>query len=63
MDRRFKTWFSQEQLYSKSGTKGTTEITRYRNDMIAETSQRINRIQKVLAGANIKFASVITDIK
>lgn len=38
------------------------EITRYRQDLIEERTREINRIQAVLEGANIKLASVITDI-
>ena len=38
------------------------ELTRYRQDMIEERAREINRIQKVLEGANIKLASVISDV-
>lgn len=38
------------------------EITRYRQDLIEERAREINRIQAVLEGANIKLASVITDV-
>lgn len=38
------------------------EITRYRQDLIEERAREFNRIQAVLEGANIKLASVITDI-
>lgn len=38
------------------------EMTRYRQDLIEERAREINRIQAVLEGANIKLASVITDI-
>ena len=38
------------------------EITRYRNDLVEERAREINRIQAVLEGANIKLASVITDV-
>lgn len=38
------------------------ELTRYRQDLIEERAREINRIQAVLEGANIKIASVITDI-
>lgn len=38
------------------------EIVRYRKSLIQERSAEVNRIQKVLEGANIKLASVATDI-
>lgn len=38
------------------------EITRYRQDLIEERAREINRIQSVLEGANVKLASVITDV-
>ena len=38
------------------------ELTRYRRSLIQERSSAVNRIQKVLEGANIKLGSVATDI-
>ncbi len=38
------------------------ELTRQRTQWIAERSRDANRIQKVLEGANIKLASVVTDV-
>jgi transposase len=38
------------------------ELTRYRAKLIGERASEANRIQKVLEGANIKLASVVTDI-
>jgi transposase len=38
------------------------ELTRYRTQLIRERSSEVNRIQKTLEGANIKLASVATDI-
>ncbi len=38
------------------------ELTRYRNSRIEERAREINRLQKMLEGANIKLASKITDI-
>ncbi|MBW4541928.1 MAG: IS110 family transposase [Myxacorys chilensis ATA2-1-KO14] len=38
------------------------ELVRYRKSLIQERSAEVNRIQKVLEGANIKLASVATDI-
>jgi transposase len=38
------------------------ELTRYRTTLIQERANEVNRLQKVLEGANIKLASVATDI-
>lgn len=38
------------------------ELIRYRRSLIEERAREINRIQKVLEGANIKLSSVVTDI-
>jgi transposase len=38
------------------------ELTRYRTTLAGERAQAANRIQKTLEGANIKLASVATDI-
>jgi transposase len=38
------------------------EVTRYRTTLIHERANEVNRLQKVLEGANIKLASVATDI-
>lgn len=38
------------------------ELIRYRRSLIEERTREINRIQKVLEGANIKLSSVATDI-
>jgi len=38
------------------------ELTRYRKVLIQERAAEVNRIQKVLEGANIKLASVITNV-
>jgi transposase len=38
------------------------ELVRYRKALINERSREINRMQKVLEGANIKLSSVISDI-
>jgi transposase len=37
------------------------ELTRYRRSLIEERARVVNRIQKVLEGANIKLSSVATD--
>lgn len=38
------------------------ELTRYRRSLVQERSREANRIQKLLEGANIKLASVATDV-
>ena len=38
------------------------ELTRYRRSLIDEKARELNRIQKVLEGANIKLGSVVSDI-
>jgi transposase len=38
------------------------ELTRYRTSLVRERSAEVNRVQKVLEGANIKLAAVATDI-
>jgi transposase len=38
------------------------ELVRYRRSLIQQRSQQVNRIQKVLEGANIKLGSVATDV-
>jgi transposase len=38
------------------------ELTRYRRSLIRERATAVNRIQKVMEGANIKCCSVATDI-
>lgn len=38
------------------------ELVRYRRSLINERSREVNRLQKVLEGANIKLASVASDV-
>jgi len=38
------------------------ELTRYRTTLVRERAAEVNRLQKVLEGANIKLASVATEI-
>lgn len=38
------------------------ELTRYRTTLVRERASEINRLQKTLEGANIKLASVATDV-
>lgn len=39
------------------------ELTRYRKSIIEERSRELNRLQKVLEGANVKLGSVMKDIQ
>jgi transposase len=38
------------------------ELTRYRKTLIQERAQEVNRLQKVLEGANLKLAAVATNV-
>src|SRR5215212_11409202 len=38
------------------------ELTRYRTSLVQERTAEVNRLQKTLEGANIKLASVATDV-
>jgi transposase len=38
------------------------ELTRYRTKLVEERTRTVNRVQKLLEGANIKLSSVATDI-
>jgi transposase len=38
------------------------ELTRYRTSLVRDRARTINRLQKVLEAANIKLASVVSDI-
>jgi transposase len=38
------------------------DLTRYRKSLIQERSQQVNRLQKVLETANLKLASVVSDV-
>lgn len=46
----------------KRAERELRELVRYRASLIAEHSAETNRIQKVLEGANIKLASVVSNI-
>lgn len=39
------------------------ELTRYRTSLVRDCARTINRLQKVLEAANIKLASVVSDIR
>ena len=38
------------------------ELTRYRTKLVQERARVVNRLQKLLEGANIKLSSVVTDV-
>ncbi|GHO89430.1 IS110 family transposase [Dictyobacter formicarum] len=38
------------------------ELTRYRKGLVKERTQEVNRLEKTLEGANVKLASVVTDV-
>ena len=38
------------------------ELTRYRSSLVQERAAAVNRLQKTLEGANIKLASVVSDV-
>jgi transposase len=44
------------------GQRELRELTRYRTKLVQERSREVNRVQGVLARANIKLAAVATDI-
>ncbi len=44
------------------GQRETRELTRYRTSLMQERTAEVNRLQKTLEGANIKLASVATDV-
>jgi transposase len=39
------------------------ELTRYRTSVVCDCARTINRLQKVLEGANLKLANVVSDIR
>jgi transposase len=44
------------------GQRELRELIRYRSSLVRERAAEVNRVQKVLEGANIKLASVASDI-
>ena len=38
------------------------ELTRYRTTLVRSRADEVNRLQKTLEGANIKLASVVSDV-
>ena len=44
------------------GVRELRELTRYRSSVVRDRARTVNRLQKVLEAANIKLASVVSDI-
>ena len=63
-------WLAELQLYGllkasfvpPKPQRALRDLTRYRTTLIQERARVVNRVQKVLEGANIKLAAVATDI-
>ena len=63
MDSRATTaWFIAPKFYPTSRIKLLRDLTRHRSNFIRERVNLINRVQKLLEGANIKLASVASDV-
>lgn len=64
-------WLAELQLYGllkasyipPQPQRALRELTRYRTRLIQERARTVNRVQKLLEGANIKLASVVSDIQ
>ena len=63
MDYRFTlAWAPQSEFYPTPTDLRPAELTRYRKTLVQVRAQEVNRLQKVLEGANIKLAAVATDV-
>jgi transposase len=54
--------FLQASFIPPQPIRELRELTRYRKSLVKERTQEVNRLQKTLEGANIKLASVVTDV-
>jgi transposase len=52
----------QPSFIPDRGQRELRELTRYRKSLIEERAREVNRIQKVLEGANIKLGSVVSNV-
>jgi hypothetical protein len=52
----------QASFVPPAGVRELRDLTRYRATLVQEGTQVVNRIEKVLEDANLKLASVMTDI-
>ena len=50
-------WAAQSELCSPKPIRELRDLTRYRKTLVQERSQEVNRLQKLLEGANIKLAA------
>lgn len=53
---------SREVLFPPRPIRELRDLTRYRQKLIQQKSSELNRLQKFLEDANIKLASVVSDI-
>jgi hypothetical protein len=51
------------QLHSFTPDRELRELTRYRTSLVREQAAEVNRVQKVLEGANIKLAAVASNFQ
>jgi transposase len=49
-------------VHPRASERELRELTRYRTTLLQQRTAEVNRIQKVLEGANIKLASVASDV-
>lgn len=64
-------WLAELQLHGllkpsfvpPPAQRALRDLTRYRSKLIEERSRTVNRVHKLLEGANIKLASVVSDIQ
>jgi len=52
----------QPSLVPDRSQRARRELTRYRQALIEERAREVNRIQKILEGANIKLGAVLSDV-
>ena len=70
-DRADARWLAKLMRYGlleasfipSAGQRDLRDLTRYRTKLVQERSREVNRVQGVLERANIKLASVATDIR
>src|SRR5690242_2567870 len=52
----------QASFIPAPGIRAVRELTRYRKTLVQERADEVNRLHKMLEGANIKLAAVATDV-
>jgi hypothetical protein len=55
-------WTAEGSFIPPCAQRELRDFTRHRTQLVEEKTRTINRIQKVLADANIKLASVASDV-